>query len=49
MGYLKPKKRVLWAGTAIPLAQQLDRVTLADPALGNGLAAQPEQHALCGI
>lgn len=49
MGYLKPEKRVLWAGTAVPSAQQLDRVTLSDPALGSGLAAKPEEHVLCGI
>ena len=49
VGYLKPEKRVLWGGTAIPLAQQLDRLTLTDPAFSSGLAAQPEQHVLCGI
>lgn len=49
VSHLKAEKYVFHAGVAVPPAKQLDRVTLAYPALSGGRAAHPEIHVLRGI
>ena len=49
VSHLKAEKCVFRTGAAVPPAKQLDRVTLAHPALGGRRAAHPELHTLRGI
>jgi hypothetical protein len=49
VSYLLAEKRILWAGAAIALAEQLDSITLTDPALRGGRAPHPEFYMFRGI